>query len=265
MLTDTHCHLDFDWFEEDRDQVIARAREVGVKRLLNPGIHEISSQKALNLSDKYPEVYAAVGVHPNDALSWDDATLGNLRMMASHPKVVAIGEIGLDYYRDRAPMDVQKRIFLVQLHLAAELDLPVVIHCRDAMEDMISLLRDWQAVLEKSQSSITNSPGVLHSFSGSEQDAKEIRELNFLIGITGPITFRNSKELQELVIRLPLESILIETDAPFLTPHPFRGKRNEPARVKLVAEKIAELHSEVYNNVTQATALNADQLFGWNS
>ena len=265
MLTDTHCHLDFDWFEKDRDQVIDRARNVGVVRLLNPGIHEVSSQHAINLSEKYPEVYAAVGVHPNDAVTWDDATLGNLRMMASHPKVVAIGEIGLDYYRDRAPVDIQKRIFIEQLGLAAELDLPVVIHCRDAMKDMIRLLRDWQTALKLSQSSIAKSPGVLHSFSGSEEDAKEIRELNFLIGITGPVTFRNANELQELVIRLPLESMLIETDAPFLTPHPYRGKRNEPARVKLVAEKIAELHHEVYNNITQATALNADQLFGWHS
>lgn len=144
MLTDTHCHLDFDWFDSDRELVIDRAREVGLGRLLNPGITLQSSMAAIELAEKYPEVYAAVGVHPNDGLSWDDKTLATLRELASHPKVLAIGEIGLDYFRDRTPKEMQKRIFMEQLDLAADLKMPVVIHCREAMEDMLSILANWQ-------------------------------------------------------------------------------------------------------------------------
>jgi len=176
---------------------------------------------------------------------------------------VAIGEIGLDYYRDRTPQDQQKQIFQEQLDLAAELNLPVVVHCREAMMDMIGMLSEWQIGLENSQSSLAKNPGVLHSFSGTESDAEQIRNSNFMIGITGPVTFHNAAALQELVIRLPLTSILVETDAPFLTPHPYRGKRNEPGRVKLVAEKVAELHQEAYNTVTKTTTANAAQLFEW--
>lgn len=263
MLTDTHCHLDFDWFDNDRVQVITRARAVGIERMLNPGITIKSSENAIKLADEYPEVYAAVGVHPNDGLSWDKKSISILRELASHPKVVAIGEIGLDYYRDRTPKDLQKRIFLEQLHLAAELDLPVVVHCREAMGDMIEILFGWKAKLDESLSSIAKFPGVLHSFSGNMQEGEKIRNSNFMLGLTGPITFENAIALQDLVIRLPLSSILIETDAPFLTPHPFRGKRNEPGRVKLVAEKVAELHQEAYNTVTKITAANAAELFGW--
>jgi TatD DNase family protein len=263
VLTDTHCHLDFDWFNDDRDQVIDRGRGVGLERLLNPGITVDSSRRAVKLAEKYPEVYAAVGVHPNDGLSWDNNSLTNLREMGSHPKVVAIGEIGLDYYRDRTPKDVQKRNFLEQLDLAAELNLPVVIHCREAMPDMLEILAKWHARLDESQSRLAKHPGVLHSFSGDREDAEKILSSNFLLGITGPITFRKAAVLQDLVIRLPLSSILIETDAPFLTPHPFRGKRNEPGNVKLVAEKVAELNQEAYNTVTKITAANAAELFGW--
>jgi len=263
VLTDTHCHLDFDRFDKDRDQVISRARDAGLSRILNPGITVESSRTALELAEKYPEVYAAVGVHPNDGLSWDKDAVAILRELAAHPKVVAIGEIGLDYYRDRTPQDQQKWIFQEQLNLAAELNLPVVVHCRDAMMDMLGILSEWQIGLEKSESSLAKNPGVLHSFSGTESDAEQIRSSNFVIGITGPVTFQNAVALQELVIKSPLTSILIETDAPFLTPHPFRGKRNEPGRVKLVAEKIAELHQEAYNNITTTTAANAAQLFEW--
>lgn len=263
MLTDTHCHLDFDRFDKDRDQIIARARDVGITRILNPGITVESSRSAVELAEKYPEVYAAVGVHPNDGLSWTKDAIAILRDLAAHPKVLAIGEIGLDYFRDRTPQDLQKQIFLEQLDLAAELDLPVVVHCRDAMMDTLGILSEWQNGLEKSQSNLAKNPGVLHSFSGNENDAEQIRISSFMIGITGPVTFQNAVALQELVIRLPLTSILIETDAPFLTPHPYRGKRNEPGRVKLVAEKIAELHQEAYNTVTKITTANAAQLFGW--
>ena len=263
MLTDTHCHLDFDWFDSHRDQVMERAREAGIYRLLNPGITIKSSQKAIALAEKYPEVYAAVGVHPNEGSSWDNNSISLLEELASQAKVVAIGEIGLDYYRDYTPMNIQKQIFIEQLDLAAKLDMPVVIHCREAIEDMVEILTAWQASLAETESRLANYPGVLHSYSGNLAEAKKIQNANFMVGITGPITFHNASELQDLVIRLPLNCILIETDAPFLTPHPFRGKRNEPGRVTLVAEKIAELHQEAYNSVTDITAENAAKLFGW--
>lgn len=263
MLVDTHCHLDFNRFDSDRDQVISRARESGLERMLNPGINLGSSRAVVNLSEKYAEVYAAVGVHPNDGLSWDSRTLRRLRELSNHPKIVAVGEIGLDFYRDRTPKELQIRIFIKQLELAAELTLPVIIHSRDAMAEVLEILTDWHKGLVNSHSVLADRPGVLHSFSGDEKFAEQTRMLNFFIGITGPVTFRNAKDLQDLVIRLPLQDLLIETDAPFLTPHPRRGKRNEPSNVKLVAEKIAELHQEAYNTVTEITTANATRLFKW--
>jgi TatD DNase family protein len=263
VLVDTHCHLNFNSFDKDRDQVIDRARESGIERILNPGINIESSEMAIRLTEMYPEVYAAVGVHPNDGTSWGTGTKSRLRELADHPKVVAIGEIGLDFYRDRTPHDLQKRIFQEQLDLAAELDLPVVIHTRESIDEVLIILGQWCEGLVESRSGIVERPGVLHSFSGNQDDANQTTALNFYIGITGPVTFRNAKDLQDLVIRLPLQGLLIETDAPFLTPHPYRGKRNEPARVKLVAEKIAGLHQEAYNDVTGITASNAARLFGW--
>ena len=231
--------------------------------MLNPGINLGSSQAVVNLSEKYAEVYAAVGVHPNDGLSWDSRTLRRLRELSNHPKIVAVGEIGLDFYRDRTPKELQIKIFIEQLELAAELTLPVIIHSRDAMAEVLEILTDWHKGLVNSHSVLADRPGVLHSFSGDEKFAEQTRMLNFFIGITGPVTFRNAKDLQDLVIRLPLQDLLIETDAPFLTPHPRRGKRNEPSNVKLVAEKIAELHQEAYNTVTEITTANATRLFKW--
>lgn len=263
MLVDTHCHLDFYNFDQDRDQVIDRARKAGVERILNPGINLQSSEMAVQLAEKYAEVYAAVGVHPNDGSTWEADTKSRLRDLAASQKVVAIGEIGLDFYRDRTPRDLQKQIFRDQLELAAELNLPVVIHTRESIDEVLKILENWCQGLVESRSEIIGRPGVLHSFSGDQADAEETTALNFYLGITGPVTFHNANDLQDLVIRLPLQVLLIETDAPFLTPHPYRGKRNEPARVSLVAEKIAELHQEAYNNVTGITTNNAKQLFGW--
>jgi TatD DNase family protein len=217
----------------------------------------------VNLSEIYPEVYAAVGVHPNDGLSWDSNTLKGLKELSNNPKVVAVGEIGLDFYRDRTPKELQIKIFIEQLELAAELTLPVIVHSRDAMAEVLEILAEWHKGLVNSHSVLAARPGVLHSFSGDEKSAKQTRMLNFYIGITGPVTFRNARALQDLVIRLQLQDLLIETDAPFLTPHPRRGKRNEPSYVTLVAEKIAELHQEAYNTVTEITTANAARLFKW--
>jgi TatD DNase family protein len=203
-------------------------------------------------------------------LTWDKNTLGELRELAMHPKVVAIGEIGLDYYRDRAPRDVQVRAFELQLELAAEIDLPVVIHLRNrsvedrrAALDVLDLLTAWRAALDSSHSALVERPGLLHSYSDSLEAAKQAVQLNFWIGISGPVTFKKAEELRKIVKALPLERLLVETDAPFLTPHPYRGKRNEPAYVRFVTEKIAQVRELPIKTVADITTENAKRLFHW--
>jgi TatD DNase family protein len=263
VLVDTHCHLDFNSFDSDRPQVIQRAREAGVNRILNPGINLESSRKAIELAESQPEVYTAVGVHPNDALGWQEDTLASLRLLAGNAKVVAIGEIGLDYYRDRAPRDLQRQIFREQLSLAAELGLPVIIHNRDATGDLLEILADWYSSLLASDSLLAGRPGVLHSYSEGVEPARDAMAMNFFIGFTGPVTFRKAPELQRVAEAIPVERVLVETDAPFLAPHPYRGKRNEPAFVRLVAAKIAELHNISYDSIVSHTTANASRLFQW--
>jgi TatD DNase family protein len=270
LLVDTHCHLDFTAFEADRDSVIQRAREVGLSRILNPGIDLPSSYAAVKLAETFPEVYAAVGVHPTEALSWDSTTAGALKRLAGHDKTVAIGEIGLDYYWHKTPVDIQQQIFTEQLLLAAEKNLPVVIHVRDAdseqrpaMQDCLKILREWHLELKKSGNLLAEHPGVLHSFSGMTEDAVRAVGMNFYIGITGPITYPKSLVMQAVVAQGPVDRLLIETDAPFLTPVPYRGKRNEPAYVRYVAEKIAEINGYTYDTLSEITTQNAGRLFHW--
>lgn len=262
-LVDTHCHLDFNAFDNDREAVLERAWNAGIIKILNPGVDLTSSHAAVSLAEKYPQVYAAVGVHPNDALTWDSGCLQELEDLASHPKVVAIGEIGLDYYRDRAPHELQRRILLEQLSLASDLDLPVVIHNREATADIIGVLENWKSDLSRSRSHIGNHPGVLHSYSGDPGSAMKAIGLGFYIGFTGPITFRKADDLRQVVTALPLESILIETDAPFLAPQKHRGARNEPAYVRYVAEQIADLHGVQLETAAQVTNTNAATLLKW--
>jgi TatD DNase family protein len=263
VLVDTHCHLDFNSFDSDRQQVLERARQAGVEKILNPGINHDSSQKAVALADTTPEVFAAVGVHPNDALDWQKDTITALRTLATQGKVVAIGEIGLDYYRNRAPRELQRQVFSEQLSLAAELGLPVIIHNRDAMADLMQILIEWHESLVASSSHLAERPGVLHSYSEGESPARDAVALNFCVGFTGPVTFRNAPDLQRVAAALPVERLLVETDAPFLSPHPYRGKRNEPAMVRLVVEKIAELHHVPYESIASITTANASRLFQW--
>ena len=262
-LTDTHCHLDFAAFDQDRELVIARAREAGLVRMLNPGIDIITSQAALRLTEQYDEVYAAVGIHPNSAGLWKDETYKELVELASYSKVVAIGEIGLDYYRNGAPAEEQRRVFSAQLDLAAKMGLPVILHNRDASEEMMAILDGWVDELSKRKSKLTERPGVLHSFSGDLAMAEWAVGRNFLLGFTGPVTYRNAEQLRQVVVKVPLENLLIETDAPFLTPHPYRGERNEPAHVALIAGKIAELRTIEMKEAAEATTRNAGRLFCW--
>ncbi len=263
MLVDTHCHLYFNAFDEDRDEVVSRARSAGVERMLNPGIDLETSRVAVDLANQYPEVFAAVGVHPNDAQGWTEATPDSLRELAQQDKVVAIGEIGLDYYWEKTPHELQQTVLIEQLRLAAELNLPVVIHNRDATQDLLEILREWQVELASVNPLLGQAPGVLHSFSASLEDAQEAVRLGFKIGITGPVTFKNGKLLQELVRAISLDDLLVETDSPFLTPHPHRGKRNEPAYVRLVVEKLAELKEMPYDIVALSMSNNAGRLLNW--
>lgn len=262
-LADTHCHLDFELFNEDREEVLERAFGAGVDRILVPGIDLASSKAAVALADRYPQVYAAVGIHPNETTALDGRALEELAELGSHPKVVAVGEIGLDYYRDRAPRSLQQQIFRQQLILAAGLELPVIIHNRQAAEDLLAALADWHTGLRETGSPLFERPGVLHSFSESTAIAERAIGINFKIGITGPVTFRNAPGLRETVAELSLAHILTETDAPFLTPHPHRGERNEPAFVRFVAEKISEIHSLSLEEVAAQTSSNANRLFNW--
>ncbi|MFM8322129.1 MAG: TatD family hydrolase, partial [Chloroflexota bacterium] len=221
MLVDTHCHLNFESFDQDRPLVIERARQAGVLRILNPAIDLATSRAAAALAGSLPEVYAAVGVHPNDAHTWQAAALPELRRLAAQPKVVAIGEIGLDDYWKTVPPAVQQQAFQDQLTLAGELDLPVVVHIRNdpaagsqTTQTALGMLGEWQRARRSDR------PGVLHSYSDSPELALQAVELGFRIGVTGPVTFKKAELLRQVVTRLPLEALLIETDAPFLTPHP---------------------------------------------
>ena len=253
-LIDSHCHLNFENFNEDREAVIARAAEAGVRRIINPGINLETAQAALALAQQVPNVYAAVGFHPYDAPQVNPETLAQLETLAAAPKVVAIGEIGLDYYRDRAAKSDQFQAFETQLSLAKSLDLPVIIHQREAAADTMAILRAWAGD--------GRHPGlVLHAFSGDEAVVEEGVSLGFYFGIGGPITFKNAKQLPSIVQTIPLERILIETDAPFLSPHPYRGKRNEPARVKLVAEKLAHLFQRELRELAAEVTANTEKLF----
>lgn len=269
-LVDSHCHLNFSAFDADRELVINRAVKAGVSHIVNPGIDIDTSKQVLALAGQFPVVYAAIGMHPTEASQWDQSSAQVIRELATSPKVVAIGEIGLDYYYDRVPIDIQKRVFIDQLHIAGELGLPVIIHSRNPSPsekgctlDILNILESWVNELDRCNSRLVKRPGVLHSYSGDLDSALKAIELGFFIGITGPVTFKNSKEFQGIVGKLPQEKLLVETDAPFLTPHPLRGSRNEPAYVRLVADKIAEiknLEPVVFGNIS---SLNSERLFNW--
>ncbi len=255
QLVDTHCHLDFDRFDPDREAVIARAAAAGVTRIVVPALDLDNCPTVLALTERYSGVYAAVGVHPNSSASWQASWLTPLRRFARHPRVVAIGEIGLDYYWDRAAPEIQRQALAAQLALAAELALPVILHNRDASDDLLQLLASAPTARRPG-------PGVLHSFSADWTTAAKALELGYFLGFTGPITFKKATDLQAVARRAPLERILVETDAPFLTPEPHRGRRNEPAYVRHVAAALAALHELPLATMAQLTTDNAERLFG---
>jgi TatD DNase family protein len=263
VLTDTHCHLDFNWFDTDRELVIQRAKTEGLDRILNPGIDLDSSRRAIQIAEAYDLVHAAVGLHPNDAEKWDNRSLSEFRELALNPGVVAIGEIGLDYYRNRATQDLQLNVFREQLGLAAELALPVIVHNRDASTDTVQILCAWQDELSRAGSPLADRPGVLHAFSGSLEDAQQVMDHRFMLGVDGPLTYQNADGLRNVISAVSLDYLLVETDSPFLTPHPFRGSRNEPKNVKYVVGKLAEINNLPVSTVEEKTTANACRIFQW--
>jgi len=260
-LIDTHCHLDFERFDEDREAVIQRATDAGVTRIVVPGLDIASSRAAVELVDRYPGIYAAVGFHPNSIGPTPpdlDETLDTIRDLAQHDKVVAIGEIGLDYYWDTTPPNLQHDWLRAQLDLAADLSLPVILHNRDSTDDILEMLQQW---IEDGNRAGSKSTGVMHSFSGDKHAAERTVEMGLHVGFTGPITFRKADETRRVAAQVPADRLLIETDAPFLTPHPYRGKRNEPAYVRYVAERLAEVRSISLEEMAGQTTRNARHLF----
>lgn len=274
LLTDTHCHLYWNKFDADRDEVIQRAVEAGVTRMLVPGVDIKSSHEAILLAEKNEQIYAAVGFHPTDLDNWTSASIENLRNLAqSADKIVAIGEIGLDHYwvKEEAKRAFQRDTLKAQLALAEEVSLPVVIHMREegdawfgsASEQLLEILSEWSAGLKSKGHPLAKRPGVLHSFNGTLETAQKAIAMNFFIGVTGPVTYKTADQKRAIIHQLPITQLLIETDSPFLAPVPHRGKRNEPAFVREIADKIAEVKSINKEEVATVTAQNAARLFLW--
>lgn len=253
MFIDTHCHLFYPNFNGEVDKVISNAIDAGVEYILVPGTDIASSLQALELANKYDFIYCSAGVHPHDTKGWDKSLLETIKKIAMNEKVVAIGEIGLDYYYDFSPKEDQIRAFTDQLDLALELKLPVIIHNREADEDMMEIMRSYKGKGLRAQ---------FHCFAGSLNDARELIEMGHYISFTGNITYTKADNLRKILKSIEIENLLLETDSPFMTPVPFRGQRNEPANVKLVAKTIAEIHDLTVEDVARTTSLNAYKLFG---
>ena len=254
MLIDSHAHLDAHQFDDDRDDALHRAAEAGVRAVVNVGYNAGTWPTTLALAEAHPGVFACLGFHPNDAADWDETLIPALERLHRHPKAVAVGEMGLDYYRDYAPPEQQRAAFRAQLALAGRLGKPIVIHHREAHADLIAILHDEVAA---------HGPlyGVLHAFSGGPGFAAELLALGLHLGIGGPVTFKNATDLHEAVRTAPLDRLLIETDSPYLAPHPHRGKRNESAYVALVAARIAALREMDETEIARITAENALRFF----
>jgi TatD DNase family protein len=252
-LIDTHVHLDFPELSTDLGAVIQRARDAGVVQMITIGIDEETSRKALQIAHAHSGVFSAVGLHPHEARSLDADSVRRFQDLARDPKVVAVGEIGLDYYRDRQPRETQRRCFRQQLEWAVELRRPVVFHVRDAHADFLEIVRDYAASLDG---------GILHCFSGDWTIARRCLDLGFMLSIPGTITFPKSEAQREVVRKAPAERILVETDAPFLAPVPFRGKVNEPSYVVHTARKVAELRGMAPEELALQTTANARRVFG---
>jgi len=253
MFVDTHTHLFLKNFDEDRDEVIQNARDAGVKYMIVPGTDIKTSKEAIALAEQYDFIYAAVGVHPHDTSNWSDSWINEIRELASNKNVVAIGEIGLDYFYDFSPKEKQHQAFEKQILLALELNLPIIVHNRESNDDIMKYARKYKETKLKAQ---------YHCFAGTAENAHELVEMGHFISFTGNITFKKAETLREVLSKVSVENILLETDSPFLTPVPHRGKRNEPKHIPLIAQTVADTHHLRVEDVARTTSWNVHKLFG---
>jgi TatD DNase family protein len=253
MLIDSHAHLEMPEFKADLEQVIQRAKASGVEYIFTVGTEKKDWHRALEIAHSYPPVYAILGVHPHNAREIDEETYPTLRKLCANEKVRAYGEIGLDFYRNLSPREVQLKRFREQIQFARKLSLPIVVHDREAHKETLEILKSEKA---------EEYGGIIHCFSGDYEMARQCIEMGFYISVPGTVTFKNAGEFHEIIKRLPLESLLIETDAPFLAPVPFRGKRNEPSYVRYTAQKVAEIKKVPFEKVAEATTENALRVYG---
>ena len=253
MFIDTHAHLFYPNFKDDLDEVLKQAKENGIDNILIPATDIATAKEVITLTEKYDFLYGAIGVHPHDSKDWDSLWLKEIKVLATHDKIKAVGEIGLDYYYDFSPVEKQKQAFRDQIELAIELNMPVVVHTRESDDDIYEIIKSYKG---------TNLKAQFHCFSGDKGKAQRLLDLGHYISFTGNITFKKADELREVVKYIPLNKLMIETDSPFLTPIPNRGKRNEPSYVKFVAEQIAEIHKISLGEVGRATSYNAFKFFG---
>lgn len=261
MFVDTHCHLYLEHFQNDLIEVLDRAQANGVKMFIVPGIDVETSQAAVALSERYDGIFAAVGVHPNYAETWDANSLSILDELSHHPRVVAIGEIGLDYYREFAVPEMQRQILREQLNLAASRGLPVILHQRRAFNDLWAILNAWLTELTASHNPLHTKPGVFHAFEEDLATAQVVTQGGFYVGLAGSVTYRNPATMEQIVRLLPAETLLLETDSPYLSPHPHRGKRNEPANLSLIAEHIARVRGISLEELAKISTSNTSHLF----
>lgn len=253
MFIDTHAHLFFDNFNEDLEQVLERAKIAAIDYIIIPSTNLETLEQARLLAEKYEHIYFAAGIHPHDTKNWEDSIIDELKSYSNHKKIVAIGEIGLDYYYDFSPKENQKKAFISQIELALQLNLPIIIHNRDSNEDMMEIMRQYANSGLKAQH---------HCFAGSLEDARELIEMGHFISFPGNLTYKKMDSLREIASKIDINNLLLETDSPFLTPVPYRGKRNEPSYIKFVAETISQITGYSLEEVGRATNYNAFNLFG---
>ena len=253
MFVDTHAHIFYPNFDGELDEVIQRAKDSGVDYIIVPATDIETCSKVINLTEKYDMIYGAVGIHPHDTKEWDQNLIPKIEELAKHKKIVAIGEIGLDYYYDFSPREIQIKAYESQIQLALKLKLPMIVHNREANDDIMNIARKYKDSGLRAQ---------YHCFAGSIADARELVEMHHYISFPGIVTFKNAESIHKVLSRVAIENLLLETDSPFMTPVPHRGERNEPAYIKLIAEKIAEVHHLTLQDVGKATSYNAYKLFG---
>ena len=255
-LVDTHAHLDADEFDTDRDEVIARAHDVGVTTIITVGTGVESGQRSIELAEQYPGILVAIGIHPHAASTATKADIDDIGRLAEHEKVIAIGEIGLDFYRDYSPRDSQLQVLQRQLELAVRLDLPVAIHCRQAHDEMLAILHDWTARYPE-----RSSPGVIHCFMGDIETAREYLEMGFYLSLGGYITYPVNRNAHDVMRFIPADRLVVETDCPLLTPQRYRGQRNEPAYARYTAEELSVIRGVPLETLARETTENARRLF----